>query len=139
VDTQVAPRFECFSLKIEPEDAAIDVACSLPSLVDPEVSVLIREEYIEPYSGDATGLVGGPPRTIQQATVPGRTPVGALMSCRVAFGVLWKSIGGKLVAAADWAPFNVRVTADKDEISTILGQSEIVPVDTYVQRYGVQP
>jgi hypothetical protein len=138
VETLVAPRFECFSLAMQPDAMTVNVTVPFKSSADAEASILIREEYVEAYDGDATRLVGSAPRTIQKATVPGHVPAHALMSCQTAYGLLIEGAGGRLLVAADWAPFNVVVTTDEDQISKLLAESEMVSSRDYIERYQLQ-
>jgi len=138
VDTAVAPRFECFSLALEMDVTEIKPSMPFASPAsDAGAFILVREEYIEPYTGDTEGLVGGAPRTIQRAARPGHVPVGALMSCQVAYGLLIEGIDGRLVVAADWFPFKIEATTDEEHISSLLRESEPVQIEHYIERFRV--
>lgn len=99
-------------------------------------SVLLREEYIEPFTGDPTGLVGQPPTNVQKAAKPGQVPGQALESCVVAYGLLIRANNQRLVVAADWFPYELDVTLEEARIGAHLAVSEIVPLTQYVRQFG---
>jgi hypothetical protein len=108
VATDVARRFECFSLALEIDKAPQGSATAFVTRKDDNATfVLIREEYTEPFTGDPSslGLIGQPPTTAQQAARPGHVPAHALESCVVAFGLLIEGDEERLVVAAGWSPY----------------------------------
>lgn len=139
VGTDVAPRFECFSLALSVEKPPVGqvIAFATRSGAIP-VCVLLREEYIEPFTGDASKLqLRGQPSNVQSASKPGEVPSHALASCLVAYGLLIEGLEGRLAVVADWFPFRISVTRDETEISAHLAVSDVVPLARYAEAYGV--
>jgi hypothetical protein len=137
IGTDIAWRFECFSLALDVDASPTE---SITPFVTPEgatvISILVREEFVEPYTGDRSLMVGQGPTLVQQARKPGQVPANATASCIVAYGMLLEGIGGRLLVAADWFPFNIIATTEEPRISEFLGESEAMPLLHYIHRYG---
>ncbi len=137
VETYVAWKFECFSLALDIAAPATGPAIPFVTLgADTVTSILVREEYIEPYNGDRSSLVGQDPN-VQQAVKPGHVPLSATMSCLVAYGIMIEGAESRLVVAADWSPFNIVATTDEIRISAFLSESEVMPIPHYIEKYGL--
>jgi hypothetical protein len=135
--TDVGPRFECFSLALDIARAPKEpVRAFKGRRSGTAASVLLREEYTEPFTGDSSGLVGTPPTMTQTAIKPGHVPEQALASCVVAYGLLIAGDTERLIVAADWSPYKLDVTTDEVNISALLAESEIVSIADYVHRFG---
>jgi hypothetical protein len=138
VGVDIAPRFECFSLAVDPDEAPPG---SITAFATPKgcttAFILIREEYIEPFTGDPSELLGQLPAMEQKAAKVGHVPKHALASCLVAYGLLVEGIKGRLVVAADWFPFNIEATTDEVRITALLKESELVSIAHYIQQYGL--
>lgn len=136
VGVDVAPRFECFALAMDADQAPTG---PMTAFATPKggtaTSVLLREEYIEPFTGDPSDPVGQPPATTQDAAKPGHAPK-CLASCLVAYGLLIEGAKGRLVVAADWFPYKIEATTDEARIAILLSDSEPVSIARYVHQYG---
>jgi hypothetical protein len=136
VATDVTQRFECFSLALDIVESALRPMVEYLSFPVPAaVSVLMREEYVTPYAGDEFAYVGSNP-TSQRAVRPGQVPTNAIASCLVAFGLLVKGHGSRLVVAADWFPFDVETTTDEVRVAAHLVESEEISIERYIELYG---
>jgi hypothetical protein len=136
VGTDVAPKFECFSLAL---DVAKAPAESVTAFATPKdgtaISILFREEYIETFTGDSSHLVGQHPMT-QTAAKPGHVPKDALASCLVAYGLLIEGAKSRLAIVAGWLPFKIEATTDEARIAAHLAESEAVSIARYAELYG---
>ena len=115
VGTDIAPRFECFSLAMEADEMP---SGPVTAFVTPTgclaMSVLLREEYIEPTAEeDVIGLLGQRPWMAQSAAKPGNVPLRAWASCLVAYGLLIEGANECLAVTAGWFPYDVEVTTDE--------------------------
>jgi hypothetical protein len=136
VGTDVAWKFECFSLALDVDKTPTESVTAFATPRDgTAISILLREEYIEPFTGDASGLVGQNPMT-QTAAKPGHVPKHALVSCLVAYGLLIEGARNRLVVVADWFPFKIEATTDDARIATHLEESEPVSIARYAELYG---
>jgi hypothetical protein len=137
VGNDIAPKFECFSLALSvqtPPGGPVTAFATRSG--DAPFYVLLREEYVEPFVGDATNL-HGQPHSAQSAAKPGHVPGHASASCLVAYGMLIQGLEGRLAIVADWFPFRIGVTSDEAEISGHLAVSDVIPLARYVQLPGV--
>lgn len=137
VGTDIAPRFECFSLAMEademPSGSVIDFVTPMGGRA---MGVLLREEYIEPNAEeDAVGRLGQRPWMTQSAVKPGNVPLQAWASCLVAYGLLVEGVQERLAITAGWFPYDVEVTTDEALIAELLSESEVLPVEQYLQKY----
>jgi hypothetical protein len=137
VGTDVAPRFECFSLAVETRETFLGPVTAFATPRDgTAMSVLLREEYTEPApANDSLGVVGQGPGTMQRAAKPGQILEHALACCLVAYGLLIEGGGERLAINAGWSPFEVESTTDEDQINELLSESEAVSVAQYLERY----
>lgn len=136
VATDVAPKFECFSLSLSFADLERLPTIQCEGLA---MSVLLREEYVKPFDGNPQdyGYVGSGPGYTQAAAKPGKAPSSALATCLVAYGLLFVGGAGRLVVAVDWFPFNIDMTTDEERIAEYLGESDIYALAEYLDRFGV--
>src|SRR5258706_14367617 len=101
VGMDVAPRFECFSLALDVDRAPTESVTAFTTPRDATaISILLREEYIEPFTGDPSDLVGQGNPTHQTAAKPGHVPKRALASCLVAHGLLIEGAKSRLAVVA---------------------------------------
>jgi len=137
VETDVAPKFECFSLALEMLGMPTGPMSPflLPSVKN--VSVLLREEYVEPSDDDHPGLVGAKPRFNQTGAKPGHVPKTAIESCLVAYGLLIEG-GSDLLIAADWFPYNIEVTTDSERITALVDDSDRMSISRYIQQHELE-
>lgn len=137
VGTDVAPRFECFSLALDADKSPTGPVTAFAIPKDgAAISILLREEYIEPFIGDPSDVVGQHPTT-QTAARPGHVPERAFASCLVAYGILIEGAKCRLAVVADWFPFKIEATTDEARITAHLGKSEAVSIARYIQLYGL--
>jgi hypothetical protein len=130
---------ECFSLALETLKVAPPSVAGFQAWEGKgAISVLLREEYLRPLTGDRTGVVGSNPKS-QVAVRPGNVPKSALASCLVAFGLLVEGDEERLVIAADWFPLKIDTTTDEARIVAYLAESEAVPIDRYIEQHGLRP
>lgn len=136
VGKDIAPKFECFSLALEIAEPARPSAF-LPFEIAPPavVSVLLREEYTEPFTGDPSGLVGQNPIN-QTATLPGLVPEHAFDRCLVAYGISIEGEKHALAIVADWQPFTIEIAPLRERVSDLMALSEVVPIADYVSRFA---
>ena len=134
-ETCVASKFDCFSLALDLEIMPEGAVTKFETTKGSGVSVLIREDYIETYTGDTSKLVGNNPVTHSSAKV-GEAPENALAKSIVAYGLLFEGHSGRLVVAADWFPTKIEVTTDESKIETILSEGDALSVATYIQHYA---
>jgi len=153
--TDIAPKFECFALALDamPAEVAwwpwrrvrtlrtaqgrecVDASrrCAFRKGAY-DAAVLTREEYIQPFEGDASGLVGRNP-VGQSAAKPGRAPLEASGKCRVEYGILLRSQSEVLAVCADWFPLRLDVATDLVQVSELLAESEAAPLQRYLDAY----
>jgi hypothetical protein len=134
--TDIAPKFECFSLVLDVDKTPTESVTAFATPKDATaVSVLLREEYVAPFTGDPSHLVGQRPIT-HAAAKPGHVPRDALASCLVAYGLLIEGARSRLAVVADWFPFKIEATTDETRIAAYLGESEAVSIARYAELYG---
>jgi hypothetical protein len=137
VGTDVGFRFECFSLAVEfgaaPNGPAVQLPVEKGSVT---VSILLCEDYVEPFTGDRSQLVGTGPTYVQYSVKPGQVPDRAVNSCLVAYGLLVEGPHTRLAVVADPFPYNIDVITDQTRIATCLAESEVMTIDLYYARYG---
>ena len=135
--TDVGWRFECFSLAVEfdspPELPLTSFAIPKENIA---VSILVREEYSEPYIGDRSQMLGTGPTMVQKAAKPGQVPSHASNSCLVAYGLLMSGPERQLAIVADWFPYNIEVATDESAIAAHLEVSDAMSIDRYGTLYG---
>lgn len=119
---ELADKFECSTLLIEPTGDTGSIQFSpIEGWGDIEnISILVREEWLEQDKFDTSVTIGDNPFT-QMSGPLGSIPKHINLLCQTEAGILFKNENGDMILIyADMFPFSVQILVEKTKILEIL-------------------
>jgi len=137
IESSFGEKFDCFTLKFSITDSEPDRSHRVHGLsIHNQVFVLMREEWLEPFTGNGSTLVGINPVT-QNSGRAGSAAQDAFNKGIVAAGILVSGNDrSKIVIITDIFPATVRVFVEENDINTVMAMHDKLTLDSYLARFS---